>query len=76
MAGHIVQYMAECKAHAVALLPDGKAYWFPILQLAMVRSIEVTPAAVDGRFQWPSADGGLKRRLRMIAYEMGFLCWG
>ena len=53
------KHMAECKAHAVALLPDVKAYWFPLLQLATVRPIEVAPVAADGRFQWPSADGGL-----------------
>ena len=33
--------IAECKAHAVALLPDEKAYWLPLLQSATVRSIEV-----------------------------------
>ena len=45
MAGHIVQHMVECKVHAVALLPDVKAYWFPLLQFATVRAIEVAPAA-------------------------------
>ena len=41
MAGHIVQHMAECKTHAVALLPDVKAYWIPLLQFATVKAIEV-----------------------------------
>ena len=76
MAGHLVQHLAECKAHAVVLLPDVKAYWFPLLQLATVRSVEVAPAAADGYFQWPSADGGLRNwrypRWGMVAYEVDF----
>ena len=59
-AGHTFQHMAESKAHAVALLPDVKAYWFPLLQLATFRSVEVAPAEADGRFQWRSAEGGLR----------------
>ena len=62
MAGHIAPHMAECKAHAVALLPVMNAHWFPLLQLATVRS------------QWPSANGGIRNwwypRWRMIAYEV------
>ena len=76
MAGHNVQHLAECKAHAVVLLPGVKAYWFPLVQLATVRSIEVAPVAAAGCFQWPSPDGGLKnwRYLRwgMFAYEVDF----
>ena len=76
MAGHIVLHMAEYKAHAVALLPDVKAYWFPLLQFATVITIEVAPAAEDGCFLWPSVDGGLRNWpypcWRMIAYEVDF----
>ena len=60
ISGHIARHMVECKAHAVTLLPAVKASWFPLLQLATVRSIEAAPAAADGRFQWPSADSGLR----------------
>ena len=60
MAGHIVQHLAKCKARAVELLPDGKAYWSPLTQLATMRSIEVAHVSAEGCFQWRSLDGGLK----------------
>ena len=76
MAGHIVQHLAECKAHAVVLLPDVKACWFPVVQLAAVRSITVAPVAATGCFQWPSPKGGLRNlkynRWGMVAYEVDF----
>ena len=75
MAGHIVQHLAECKAHAV-VLPDIKAYWFPLVQLATVRSVEVAPVAAAGCFQWPSSDDGLRNwrypRWGMVAYKVDF----
>ena len=40
--------MAECKARAVCLLPDVKAYWLLLLQLATVKSIEVAAVAAEG----------------------------
>ena len=74
MAGHIVQHLVECEARALSLLPDVKAYWFPLVQLAAVRSIEVAAVAEKGCFQWPSPDGGLKNwrypRWRMISYAL------
>ncbi|CAM9718774.1 unnamed protein product [Laminaria digitata] len=80
MAGHVVQHLAECKAHAVVLLPDVKAYWFPLVQLATVRSIEVAPVAGEGCFQWPRSDGCLTNwrysRYGMIAYEVDFRSMG
>ena len=58
--GHIVQHLAECEARAVVLLPDVKVHWFPLVQLATVRAIEVATVGAEGCFQWPSLDGGLK----------------
>ena len=76
LAGHLVQHLEECKARAVVLLSDVKAYWFPLVQLAAVWSIEVTAVAEEGCFQWPSPNGGLKNwrypRWRMIAYALDF----
>ena len=76
MAGHIVQHLVECEARAVVLRPDVKAYWFPLVQLATVKSIEVAAVAAEGCFQWPSPDGGLKNwrcpRWRKIAYDLDF----
>ena len=46
MAGLLVQHLAECKAHAVVVVPNIKAFWYPRLQRAVVRSREV--AAVNG----------------------------
>ena len=60
MAGHVVQHLAERKACAVVLLPDVKAYWFTLVRLATVRSIEVAQVATEGCSQWRISDGGLK----------------
>ena len=76
MVGHIVQHLVECKAHAVVLLPDIRAYWFPLVQLATVRSIEVGLVATAWYFQWPSPGGALMGlrypRWGMVAYEVEF----
>ena len=45
MAGHTVENLAECKAHAIVLVPDVKAYWFPVVQFSAVGSITVAPLA-------------------------------
>lgn len=75
--GHIVQRLAECRAHAVILVPGVKAYWFPRVQFAATRSVEVVAAAnAGGVFRLPSSDGTLKPwrypRWAMMAYEVGF----
>ena len=76
MAGHIVQHLTECEAHAVVLLPDVKAYWSPVVQLAALRSITVAPVAATGCFQCPSPKGGLRNwrypRWGEVAYEVDF----
>lgn len=60
MAGHIVQHLSGCEARAVIIVPDTRAYWFPLVQGAMVRSLEVTPKAAAGSFQSPVSDGTLQ----------------
>lgn len=76
MAGHIVQRLQECRAHAVILVPGVKAYWFPRVQLASVRSVVVAAANTGGVFRWPSTDGTFKPwkypRWSMVAYEVDF----
>lgn len=76
MAGHIVQHLAECNAHAVIVVPGTKAYWFPRVQQATVRSRVVAPANAWGYFQLPGQDGSLKEwrypRWSMVAYEVDF----
>ena len=68
--------MAECSAHAVILVPDTKAYWFPQAKHATVRSRVVARRDQKGVFQWPSQDGTLKKwrypRWPMVAYEVDF----
>ena len=54
MAGHIAQRLTECEAHAVIIVPDTRAYWFPLVQQATIRSFEVVPVAAPGYCQWPS----------------------
>ena len=76
MAGHILQHMAECSAHAVIFVPDTKAYWFPQAKHATVRSRVVARRDQKGVFQWASQDGTLKKwrypRWPMVAYEVDF----
>lgn len=76
MAGHVVQHLAECRAHAVVVLPDIKAYWFPRVQLATVRECRVAGLGESGIFQWPSPDGTLRNwqypRWGMRAFEVDF----
>ena len=68
--------IAEYKVHAVVLLPNVKTYWFSLVQLATVRSIEVALVAAAGCFQLPSTDGGLGNwrypRCGMVAYVLDF----
>lgn len=76
MVGPVLQHFRECQAHAVLLAPDAKAYWFPLLRSATVRSVEVATIGAPGVFQCPSKDGGLKPwrypRWSMSAYEVDF----
>ena len=37
MVGHVVQHMAECKAHAVRDIPDVWNHWFPRVHKATAR---------------------------------------
>lgn len=76
MAGHVVQHLAECRAHAVLVVPDNKPYWFPLVQSASVRSLPIAPRDGAGVFQWPCSKGGLRSwrypRWAMVAYEVDF----
>ena len=76
MAGHVVQHLAECQARAVVVVPDTRPYWFPMVQLATVRSVPVAPRNGEGVFQWPCSSGNLRGwrypRRRMVAYELDF----
>ena len=76
MAGHVVQHLAECHAHAVIVVPGSRSYWFPRVQQAAVRSLLISPPNAGGYFQWPCPDGSLKEwkypRWSMVAYEVDF----
>ena len=50
MVGVILQHMAECKARAVLIVPDQKHVWFPLLDEATVRSVEVYTVGDDTAF--------------------------
>ena len=60
VVGHIMQHLAECQAHAAIIVPDTRAYGFPLVQQATVRSLEVAPRVASGYFQWRSQDGVLR----------------
>ena len=68
-----MQHLAECHAHAVVVVPDTRPYWFPLVQLATVRSVFVAPRNGKGVFQWPCSSGVLRGwrypRWGMIAYD-------
>ena len=69
MSGHMCN-------NTVVLPPYVKAYWFPLVQVATVKPIEVPPVAAAGCFQLSSPDGGLRNwrhpRWWMVAYEVDF----
>ena len=35
MVGHIVEHSAECHAHAVIVVPDTRAHWYPLVKQGM-----------------------------------------
>lgn len=75
MAGHVVQHLAECRAHAVVVVPDLKPYWFPVVRHASVRSVQVAPVNARDAFLWPSPRGlrpWRYPRWAMVAYELDF----
>ena len=76
LVGPVVQHLAECHAHAVVLVTDVRAYWFPVLRQASVRSVMVSPMGARGFFHWPSQDGSLREwrypRWSMVAHELDF----
>ena len=75
MVGHVVQHL-ECHVKAVMVVPDTRAYWYPLVQQVTVRSLEVAPKDMFGYFQWPYQDGTLREwrypKWAMIAYEVDF----
>ena len=57
MTGHIAQHLAECQTHAVTVVADIQAYWFPLAQRATVQPLEVAPQAAGVFIQCPGSDG-------------------
>ena len=76
MAGHLVQHLKECEAHAVVVLPGTHAYWFPLVQQACCRSRIVADRNETGIFSWPGKAGRLQGwrypMWSMHAYELDF----
>lgn len=60
IAGPVVSYLADCRARVVLVVPDVKAYWFPRVHKATVRSRVVALANTSGSFHWPCSDGSLE----------------
>lgn len=50
MAGHTFQHLAGFQAHSFIVVPDTRAYCFPLVQRATVRALEVAPKAAGGYF--------------------------
>lgn len=76
MVGPVLQHLRECHAHAVLVAPDTKAYWFPLLQSATGRTVDLTAIGEKGLFLCPGKDGDLRPwcypRWAMSAYEVDF----
>eukprot|EP00752_Nemacystus_decipiens_P016879 g15111.t1 len=74
MVGPVLQHLRECQAHAVLLAPDTKAFWFPLLKSATVRSVPVADVGEHGVFCLPGKAGDLRSwrypRWAMRAFEM------
>ena len=66
MVGHVVQHMAECKAHAVIDIPDVWDHWFPRVLKATARSLE-TPQI--GSFGFPHYQNGVRNHV-FVRYGM------
>ena len=73
MVGPVVKYMAECKAHAVVVVPDAHEYWFPRLSQHTVRAVAIPRS---GSFVFPHHKDGLRdfvyARHGMRAVELDF----
>lgn len=70
MAGHILQHLAECNAHAVILVPGANTHWFPMAKQATIQCLSCLVRTVpaegggtpDGPWwltKWVSAEGEL-----------------
>ena len=57
MAGHVVQLLAECRAHAVIVVPDALEYWFSQVSCATVRALALPKA---GSFGFPHHQDGVR----------------
>ena len=57
MAGHVVQHLAECRAHVVIFVPDVLEYWFPQVSCATVRTLALPKS---GSFGSPHHQDGVR----------------
>ena len=73
MVGVVVQHLADCKAHAVVILPDVHGYWFPRVRCATVREYALPQR---GSFGYPHHQDGVREfvfaKHRMRAVELDF----
>lgn len=77
MVGPVLQHLAECRAHAVIIIPDTRDHWYPLLAQGTVRSMQVSYPGQQGIFVWPHHRDGLRPyiyvRWGMRAHEVQFL---
>ena len=53
----MAQHLAECQAHAMIVVLDTRANWFPLVRRATVQPLKVAPKAPGGFFQRLGPDG-------------------
>ena len=54
---HVVRHMAECRAHAVIILPDVHEHWFPRASRMNVPALVLSKA---GSFGYPHHQNGVR----------------
>ena len=73
MVGHVIQHLAECRAHAVIVIPDVHDYWLPRVGRATVKSLAVSRR---GSLGYPHHQDGVREyvypRHGMRAVELDF----
>ena len=46
----VLAHMSECQARAVIVVPNTRASWFPMIEGAGIRSVQIAPKGEDSQF--------------------------
>ena len=48
----MLAHISKCKAIAVIVVPNTRASWFPMIEGAGVRSVQIASQGEDNQFSW------------------------